>query len=96
VFYDNRCGINTADLYRNGQYIRSFTEADAIWVALDIDGEPSFTGSTFATHELRNYADEEYEYLHSPIDIGLMALGVHPGVDAEALKQAFCYTFNRT
>jgi hypothetical protein len=96
VFYDNRCGINTADLYCDGQWTQSFTESDAIWVALDIEGEPILSGSAFATHELRNDADEEYEYLHSPIDIGLMTLGVHPGVNADALKQAFCYTFNRT
>jgi hypothetical protein len=96
VFYDNRCGINTADLYRNGQYLQTFTEADATWVALDVDGEPILTGPTFATHELRDDTDEEYDYLHSPIDIGLMALGVPPGVDAAELKQAFCYTFSRT
>src|SRR5262245_38251372 len=65
VFYDNRCRINTADLYRDGQYIQTFTEADAIWVALDVDGEPIFTGATFTTHELDNDTDTEYEYLHS-------------------------------
>lgn len=95
VFYDNRCGINSADLYRDGQYEQTFSEADAIWVALDVDGEPILTGPTFATHELRDDTDEEYEYLHSPIDMGLMALGIHPGVTAAALKQAFCYTFSR-
>jgi hypothetical protein len=96
VFYDNRCGINTADLYRDGQHIHTFTEADAIWVALDVNGEPILSGPTLATHELSDDGDLEYDYLHSPIDIGLIALGVHPGVTAEALKQAFCYTFNRT
>ena len=96
VVYDNRCGINTADLYRDGEHIQSFTEADAIWVALDVDGEPIMTGPTFATNERRDDGAVEYDYVHSPIDIGLMALGVHPGIDAAALKQAFCYTFNRT
>lgn len=96
VFYDNRCGINTADLYRDGQHIQTFTQADAIWVTLDADGEPILTGPTFATHERRDDVDVEYDYLHSPIDIGLIALGVHPGIDAAALKQAFCYTFSRT
>jgi hypothetical protein len=96
VFYDNCCGISTADLYRNGQHIQTFTEADAIWVTLDVNGKPILTGPTFATHELSDDGELEYEYLHSPIDIGLIALGIHPGVTAEALKQAFCYTFDRT
>src|SRR4029078_11122362 len=52
VCYDNGCGINIADLYRDGRHIQSFTQADAIWVALDADGEPILTGPTFATHEL--------------------------------------------
>lgn len=96
VFYDNRCGINTADLYRDGQHIQTFTEADALWVALDLGGEPILSGPTFATHELSDDGDQEYEYVHSPIDIGLIALGVYPGVTSEALKQTFCYPFNRT
>ena len=89
VFYDNRCGINAAFLFRNGLMVRQFGEDDELWVRLDEDGEPEMDGPHLTVDELEDA--EEYERIRTPIDAGLTVLTGDVEVTAEAIKQAVCY-----
>lgn len=89
VFYDNRCGVNDSNLFRNGSLVESFGEEDELWVPLDDNGYQLTDGERFTVDQLDE--DEEYDCIQSGIDVGLATLGVSSPPSQSALIGAFCY-----
>ena len=89
VSYDNRCGIRGSALFRGGRPCGEFGERDEEWVPLDQDGMPIKDGPRLTADQLSE--DEEYDCLRDAIRLGLEALGIRAAVDADDLKDAFCY-----
>ena len=89
VFYDNRCGLRTAALFRGGTMSAEFGEDDEWWAPLDEHGEPRRDVPLVSAANLD--ADEEYDCVRDAIEVGLAVLEVPADVTRDTLKDAFCY-----
>jgi hypothetical protein len=73
VFYDDRCGVSVAILFRDGTPVRDFGEADEVWVPLDEDGDMLTDGPRYTRETLP--PDAECDCIRQAIDVGLEAAG---------------------
>jgi hypothetical protein len=79
VRFDSRIGHRSAELFEQGAHVRSFGEADELFVPLDDRGMPVTTAKALRADELD--ASMEYETSTNAIQLGLKSLN-HDGWDA--------------
>jgi hypothetical protein len=89
VSYDNGCAVRESALFHEGRRSMAFGEADEEWVPLNEEGMPIEDSPRIAID--RWISGEEYDCIRDAIRLGLDQLGVRPFIDADDLKEAFCY-----
>ena len=73
VRYDSRVGHRSSVLYKGGTAVRSFGEADELYIRLGERGYPVQDGERLRPDQLSE--DEEYETALNAIQLGLQVLG---------------------
>jgi hypothetical protein len=71
IHYDDRVGYRASVVFEEGVPIRSFGEADEIWVQLDEHGSPLIDGKKFSITEIQHDQENEYETRINAIALGL-------------------------
>jgi hypothetical protein len=75
IHYEGRVGYRSAELYQDGKLVKSFNEADEIWVLVDDDYNLLVDGPYLKVDELGDDPEVEYATLKNAIELGLEAFG---------------------